>query len=258
MTGIEQIRFERRHHSGADRLDAAGTGPAPDPAGAEISRALASPCSCKIVRVHRCVNSVAAGHSLSIAGLSAPAQMREPGPGSRSPKVATPRRNRWTVLRDGRERSPEADVMAQRPSSAGTVRPEPDRQPLTVLMPAAMVGVRVRSAVRWRRRIGGGQGALVVDGAGAGSAVRTKAVGGGLSGGGLGGGVVRGRGGAGGGFFSIPPAETGAGSVSGQSAWSTRKRSPTSRNSYTVVAVERLQRSARAGDALSRRSPTRP
>lgn len=114
-------------------------------------------------------------------------------------------------------------------------------KPLTVLMPAAMVGVQVHPQFGGGG-LGGGQGGLGGGQGGGGLGGQNQAVGGGVGGGGLGGGGGGGLGGqgggAGGGFFSIPPAETVR--VPFRSVCLEHgKRSPTSRNSYTVVAVER-------------------
>lgn len=116
-------------------------------------------------------------------------------------------------------------------------------KPLTVLMPAAMVGVQVHPQFGGGGGLGGGQGGLGGGLGGGGGGGQNQAVGGGAGGGGLGGGGggLGGQGGgAGGGFFSIPPAETVR--VPFRSVCLEHgKRSPTSRSSYTVVAVERYR-----------------
>lgn len=112
-------------------------------------------------------------------------------------------------------------------------------KPITVLLPEAIVGLHVHPQFGGGAGggVGGGLGGQGTGGLGGG---QNQAVGGGLGGGGFGAGGGGGFGGqqGGGGFFSIPPAETVR--LPFQSVCLEHgKHSPTPRNTYALVPVER-------------------
>lgn len=108
-------------------------------------------------------------------------------------------------------------------------------QPITVLLPDAIVGIHVHPQFGG---IGGGAGGGALGGQGGigGQGGQNQAIGGGLGGGG-GGGFGGAGGGQQGGFFSIPPLET-VRIPFASVCLEHGKHSPTPRNTYRVVAVE--------------------